>query len=651
MQIAHMSLNTRVAKRRQRFAWRKILSDVDDTMCCSGGSFPAGVDDSFPKKVVYPGVLAFYRELDLGTSARADSSEEWTDERVGNLVKASHKVLICSSDFTDTVVFALTKVFLSARPHVYKDLSENQSFEKFRKLLDSHRLHTSPSLLAGSLDTGSQFIVGGSMEPLARKKFENFVEYLALYPEFRCIFIGDNGQSDVRASEMLLADRKYDANLERVYIHEVLPLSKTHAQSPVTRSRGCPRLFYFKSYVDAALDAYRNQLIRASGLRRVTEEALRDFGSIPEVAWVSGVSGGLRGREARRLELLQAIRRANQELAKAGLEQVRVLPAPCLYPSGAVVVTAFGRGVVERYRPQDGMYSVLLQWDGSGNRGPVKAFMSAASLSPMSAAPSDRSAAPTVASIASAPYVKGKTAPPDKSGSVLVATVGGALVWTPYGTGRLVGTRHCNKVLEIEVQLVWGATAYLQPGKVVILALPSPDPRLSASKMKAPLSNTPKSPPLASTRKAMWAVRPISAVKESPAVSSLLLQGGRQQRPRGQSFSECSSSSSEAKQPLPGAREMDPLASPRSQLWNWYWTAPKRSRASSSAADKFSGDAHELELPAPLQLPLPSPPFDAQHSIHQPRNAPPSASPMRDADQNSVESALPEPSRSALAAS
>lgn len=49
-------------------AWRKILSDVDDTLSSSGGSWPAGMDTSYPKKTVYPGVLGFYRELDLGIS-------------------------------------------------------------------------------------------------------------------------------------------------------------------------------------------------------------------------------------------------------------------------------------------------------------------------------------------------------------------------------------------------------------------------------------------------------------------------------------------------------------------------------------------------------------------------------------------------------
>lgn len=45
--------------------WRalKVVSDIDDTFLCSGGSFPSGVDKRFPKGTIYPGVIALYRAL------------------------------------------------------------------------------------------------------------------------------------------------------------------------------------------------------------------------------------------------------------------------------------------------------------------------------------------------------------------------------------------------------------------------------------------------------------------------------------------------------------------------------------------------------------------------------------------------------------
>lgn len=94
VQRAHLENRTRKSKQMNQISWRKILSDVDDTLTCSGGSYPAGIDKRYGKKVVYPGVIGLYRELDLGTNG----PEEFPPNTVGNLV------------------------FLSARPHLYKGM-------------------------------------------------------------------------------------------------------------------------------------------------------------------------------------------------------------------------------------------------------------------------------------------------------------------------------------------------------------------------------------------------------------------------------------------------------------------------------------------------------------------------------------------------
>ena len=44
VQEAHMRMRTKKSRLRMGKAWRKILSDVDDTMLCSGGHYPAGID-------------------------------------------------------------------------------------------------------------------------------------------------------------------------------------------------------------------------------------------------------------------------------------------------------------------------------------------------------------------------------------------------------------------------------------------------------------------------------------------------------------------------------------------------------------------------------------------------------------------------------
>ena len=88
-----------------------------------------------------------------------------------------------------------------------------------------------------------QFVVQGDSEPLAVKKFENFCEYLALYPEFSFIFIGDNGQGDVRTAEMVLSDPRYSGNLQRTYIHEV-PHTRGPTLTPHTTLHSFPLWFH-----------------------------------------------------------------------------------------------------------------------------------------------------------------------------------------------------------------------------------------------------------------------------------------------------------------------------------------------------------------------------------------------------------------------
>lgn len=245
---------------RGKLAWRKVISDVDDTLTCSGGTWPAGIDACYPRKTVYPGVLAFYRELDLGFHSNSDAWDR--RKHVGNLV------------------------FLSARPHVYKDVSEVQSYKKFRDLQEKRDLYTSPTLLAGSLEAGRQYMVRGNIEPVAQKKYSNLKEYLAIYPEYSCMYVGDNGQGDVRTAEMMFDEEGDSCMIERCYIHQVQPLHRTHTAKEETRTVSpSSKFFFFSTYVDAAVDAFEHRFIGLSGLKSVMVEAVRDFHLIKPEQW------------------------------------------------------------------------------------------------------------------------------------------------------------------------------------------------------------------------------------------------------------------------------------------------------------------------------------------------------------------------------
>jgi hypothetical protein len=170
---------------------------VDDTLFSSGGKFPAGIDRQYAYHELYPGVICLLKELDLGY----DPVGVWTKlHGKGNLA------------------------FLSARPHVYKDKSERKSYRAFETLRQSHGLHAVPTLLSGSLDAGLSMLAGDYL-PLARQKFQNFDQYARLYPECSFIFLGDNGQADVLAAEMMVD--AYGDRVELCLIHQVQEKHKT----------------------------------------------------------------------------------------------------------------------------------------------------------------------------------------------------------------------------------------------------------------------------------------------------------------------------------------------------------------------------------------------------------------------------------------
>ncbi|KAK9804158.1 hypothetical protein WJX73_006372 [Symbiochloris irregularis] len=65
----------------------KVISDIDDTLMCSGGRWPAGRDKRLPPLCVYPGVLALYNELDLGHMQRIEASKRAAEEHKRSMLE------------------------------------------------------------------------------------------------------------------------------------------------------------------------------------------------------------------------------------------------------------------------------------------------------------------------------------------------------------------------------------------------------------------------------------------------------------------------------------------------------------------------------------------------------------------------------------
>ena len=358
----------------------KIISDYDDTIECSGGLYPAGCDRRYERHVAYPGVGAFYREIDLcgsGDVVSALVARGWPLEgedggitRLGNLA------------------------VISARP---RGLAEHSAYSKFAALQKKGILHCTPTLLPGSLMGGKEFVLRDRLEPLAENKFANFREYATLYPEFEYVFVGDNGQADVRAVAMMM-QLPY-IKFRAAFVHVVQPISLTYGM-PKDVSKFC----FFTNYVQAALYAYQHAIISASSLARVTIDAVERFEMVKNFtshkqdhspraessAASTDVAAAVSKSDQNKTETLrieinlfvdQVVKILRKDLANAEiasiywshemvstvrdlLMQIRPIDAPRYFALNARVLTKYASGEVEGFAPDIGMYTVRMHGKG-----------------------------------------------------------------------------------------------------------------------------------------------------------------------------------------------------------------------------------------------------------------------------------------------
>lgn len=220
-------------------------------------------------------------------------------------------------------------VFLSARPHIHKDVSEAVSYKIFRSLVESGRLHTMPSLLPGLLGAGVQALLCAkctrrAWRSAAFSKARSFFAYAKLYPEYNYVWVGDNGQGDVLAAELM---RDSCDAVRACFIHEVAPIEQTLTSLPrPTREAWATRqIYFFRTYVGASLTAFQVGLITAEDVAEVVEEAIGDVESVLHTrarrkrrAATGGLDAGI---EELCAELRADIERANREVVLVHLKK------------------------------------------------------------------------------------------------------------------------------------------------------------------------------------------------------------------------------------------------------------------------------------------------------------------------------------------
>jgi len=286
----------------------KVLTDVDDTMYANLVDKRFGnVRDGNGAKPLYPGVLAFYNSM------KHESFE-------GDGVLA-----------TSTGVTKVPVTTLSARPNPFAGELERASLRKLAALptpAGSH-LQLLPSALSGAifsstlgtaesvvrakiqrrlqpnqgiLDVLHDHVPDKQEREIGEVKFKNFLEFAAVYPEYRYVFVGDSGQADALTAQLLITDTSEPATSKvlTTFIHALKaddnlkerkskafdalrPDIRVNETSPSGRG-----VIVFRNYIDAAVIAYTHratlrepvtsrELITAQELAVIVESALAEF--------------------------------------------------------------------------------------------------------------------------------------------------------------------------------------------------------------------------------------------------------------------------------------------------------------------------------------------------------------------------------------
>lgn len=230
-----------------------ILTDIDDTLFAHEAAGVAGSDVSWGKKKPYPGIITFYERF----YGKLDEQNRYST------ILSATPGCMKSARLSDPTMKSILKEysFIQGKIESKTDMigAIPGTIQNFCRWADRKAFgHEIPA--DAFIEVYKQF---------GDTKYQRYTEYKSIFPEYKFLFIGDNGQGDVIAGKQILESCPEC----KVFIHQVVENGREHKVPEITMDG----LYYFKNYHELAKIFQELGIFDEADVSAVTESAVSEI--------------------------------------------------------------------------------------------------------------------------------------------------------------------------------------------------------------------------------------------------------------------------------------------------------------------------------------------------------------------------------------
>jgi len=257
----------------------------------------AGSDSSWKEKTPYPGIISFYEQF------YNTLDEMFQYSTILSATPGVMKSGRMSNSVVDSILHSYS--FIQGNIETKRRLV-TQGVASFAQGVTQH-VGRKMGVSIPDLGVHSSF---------GQVKFERYKQYKSIFPEYRIIFIGDNGQGDVLAGKMMLDEPNTDTI---VCIHKVVEGKLGRKESVEDK----PGLYYFTDYYELATIFQTLGIFNADNVRQIGEETTQIVNAGPSqftqyFTNVPGVNlrGGKKTRRKRKNKKTKKSKKSNKNKSR-----------------------------------------------------------------------------------------------------------------------------------------------------------------------------------------------------------------------------------------------------------------------------------------------------------------------------------------------